>query len=204
MNRLTDKIKRYGIAGCLSKAVLRLGRAAGITYFGYKAYYKELSASIAPPALPPYRRMTLKEFQEQSESDPQWLSHRKLEQIAKYINKPGFAYYGVFEGERLMSYGGLSLEYDNFLYRVNPPETAYLFDAYTNPLYRGRGLHRQIIAIREHEAYAAGKSATYAYVLSSNLASAKGFKRGGYEARFKVTFKQIGKRQTLEQKILPL
>lgn len=43
------------------------------------------------------------------------------------------------------------------------PNTAYLFDDYTNPYHRGEGLHRKIIAIREYEARKQGKSVTFAY-----------------------------------------
>lgn len=78
------------------------------------------------------------------------------------------------------------------------PNTAYLFDDYTNPYHRGEGLHRKIIAIREYEARKQGKSVTFAYVQSSNRASAKGFKRCGYVARIKLIYKQIGKTDLLK------
>lgn len=84
------------------------------------------------------------------------------------------------------------------------PNTAYLFDDYTNPYHRGEGLHRKIIAIREYEARKQGKSVTFAYVQSSNRASAKGFKRCGYVARIKLIYKQIGKNRPFKRKFIEL
>lgn len=46
MDKLTDIMKRYGIVGCLRKAILRIGKALGITYIRYLAYFKILPATI--------------------------------------------------------------------------------------------------------------------------------------------------------------
>lgn len=208
MNKLTDFIKRYGIAGCLHKVIYRIGKSLGITYIQYFAYFKTLPETIDAHSLPPYRRMTLDDFKKQAESDKEeqpkpnseWFNNRKLKQIEGFINKPGFAYYGIYEGEELICYGAVSMDYDNFIYQQTNPKAAYLFDDYTQTRYRGRGLHQKIVGIREYEAWKQGKSVTFAYVQSDNRASAKGFERCGYVARIKLIYRQVGRHKPFSRK----
>lgn len=204
MNKLTDIVKRYGIKGCLYKMILRFGRLSGVTYIKYLAYFKSLPPAMDNNSLPQYQRMTMDNFRKQAKLDPQWLNNRKLNQIESFINEPGYSYYGIYEEDKLICYGGISMDYDNFIHRKTDSGAAYLFDDYTNPLYRGKGLHKKIIEIREYETWRQEKSITFAYVLSSNPASAKGFKRCRYVPRLKLIYKQIGKNKPLERKIIKL
>lgn len=103
-------------------------------------------------SLPQYHKMSMDDFKKQAEHDGKWFTNRKLNQIEKYINEPGYSYYGIYDGDRLMCYGGISTEHDNFINKEINPKAAYLFDDYTNPDYRGKGLHRKMIGIREYEA----------------------------------------------------
>lgn len=204
MNRLTDIYKRYGLRGCLHKVIFRLGKSIGITYVQHKAYFKKLPSTIDACSLPPYRKMSMNDFMIQAEFDREWFTERKLKQIENLINRPGFSYYGLYDGDKLMGYGGISLEYDYFLNRKMEDKSAYLFDDYTNPYYRGKGLHRIIIHIREYEIWKQNKSVAFAYVLSSNPASAKGFIRCGYAAKLKLTYKQTGKNKPFKRDIIKI
>lgn len=204
MNKLLDILKQYGIAGFLYKVILRIGKSVGITYFKHLGYFKSLPPTIDGHSLPLYHKMTMNDFRKQAEFDPQWFNNYKLKQIERFINEPGFTYYGIYEGEKLTCYGGLSVDYDNFINRKIDEQAAYLFDDYTNPLYRGKGLHKKIIDIREYEAKCLNKSITFAYVSSVNRASAKGFKRCGYVPRLKLIYKRIGKSKPLERNIVKI
>lgn len=204
MNKLTDIIKRYGIVGCLHKIIFKVGKLLGITYIKHLAYFKELPEIIDTNALVQYQKMTMDDFRKQIKSDQKWFNNHKLKQIEGYIDKPGYAYYGIYDGDKLMCYGGVSMEFDNFIYRKTNPEAAYLFDDYTNPHYRGKGLHQKIVAIREYEARNLNKSITFAYVLSSNRASTKGFKRCGYVAKIKLIYTKIGKKELFKRRLIPI
>lgn len=204
MNKPIDILKRYGITGCLYKVLLRIGESAGITYIKYLAYFKSLPPTIDASSLPPYQKMTMNDFRKQAKLDPQWFNNYKLNQIGKLINEPGYAYYGIYEGEKLICYGGISVDYDNLINRKIDEQAAYLFDDYTNPLYRGKGLHKKIIDIREYEAKRQNKSIVFVYILSFNQASAKGFKRCGYMPRLKLEYKRIGKNKPLERNIIKI
>lgn len=204
MNRLTDIYKRYGLRGCLHKVIFRIGKSIGLTYVQYKAYYKNLPALLDNSSLTSYRKMSMNDFRRQAEYDTKWFTERKLKQIENLINRSGFSYYGLYDGDKLMGYGGISLEHDYFLNRKIENNAAYLFDDYTNSRYRGKGLHRMIIHIREYEVWKQGKSVTFAYVLSSNPASAKGFIRCGYAAKLKLTYKQTGRNKPIQREIIKI
>lgn len=202
MNKLTDIFKRYGLRICLLKIFFRIGKLLGITYVQYKAYFKNLPETIDAHSLPPYRKMDMNDFRIQAAFDTQWFSNKKLQQIENLINRPGFSYYGIYDGDKLMCYGGISMEHDYFLNRKIEGNAAYLFDDYTNPHYRGKGLHRKIVYIREYVAWNLNKSVTFAYVLSLNPASAKGFIRCGYTAKMKLIYRQIGKDKPLKREFI--
>ena len=136
----------------------------GITYIKYLAYFKELPETIDTDTLVQYHKMTMDDFRKQMKFDGKWFNNRKLKQIERFIDQPGYSYYGIYDGDNLICYGAISTNHDNFINRKMDPNTAYLFDDYTNPYHRGEGLHRKIIAIREYEARKQGKSVTFAYV----------------------------------------
>lgn len=204
MNKLTDIVKRYGIIGCLHKIIFRIGRLLGITYIKYLAYFKNLPEVIDTDSLLQYRKMTMNDFKLQAESNTEWFNNRKLKQLERFINEPGYSYYGIYNGDKLICYGGISMNYDNFINQKTNPEAAYLFDDYTNPQYRGKGLHKKIVDIREYEAWSQGKSITFAYVSSTNYASAKGFKHCGYVAKIKLIYTKIGKKGPFKRRLIPI
>lgn len=201
MNNIADIIKRYGIIGCIKKTILKVLGLFGISYIKYFGYFKTLTETMDVTSLPQYHKMSMEDFKRQAAYDGKWFTNRKLNQIEKYINEPGYSYYGMYDGDRLMCYGGISTEHDNFINKEINPKAAYLFDDYTYPDYRGKGLHRKMIGIREYEARNKKKSITYAYVLSTNRASAKNYKRGGYVAQIELVYKRTSKSKPYEMKI---
>lgn len=204
MNKLTDIIKRNGIQGCLQKVIFRTGKCLGFTYIQYFAYFKNLPERMDADLLPSYQKMTMNDFRKQTEFDEAWFNSKKLKQIEGFIDEPGFSYYGIYDNDKLMCYGAISMDYDNFINRKMDPNAAYLFDDYTNPRYRGKGLHQQIVELREYEAWKQNKSIAFAYVSSSNYASAKGFKRCGYIVKIKLIYKQMGKSKPLKREFIKI
>lgn len=201
MNKLTDIVKRYGLLGCLRKTIYKILGLFGISYTKYFGYFKTLPETKGVTTLPQYHKMSMDDFKLQAKYDGKWFTARKLNQIEKFINEPGYSYYGIYDGDKLICYCGISLEYDNFINRETNPQAAYLFDDYTNPNYRGMGMQRKMIELREHEAKACNKSATYAYVQSTNRASEKNYKRCGYVAQIELIYKRTSKNKPYNLKI---
>lgn len=98
MNKLTDIIKRYGIIGCLYKTIFKVVRMLGITYIKYLAYFKELPETIDTDTLVQYHKMTMDDFRKQMKFDGKWFNNRKLKQIERFIDQPGYSYYGIYDG----------------------------------------------------------------------------------------------------------
>ena len=68
----------------------------------------------------------------------------------------------------------------------------YLWDGYTHPAYRGRGLRGDLIRIRERELVRMGKSVAAVTVDFYNRASKVGFERAGYVLKSKVFSWSVG------------
>jgi RimJ/RimL family protein N-acetyltransferase len=63
-----------------------------------------------------------------------------------------------------------------------PPRSAALYDDYTHPSARGRGLHFASICQRLHDAKdLAGAEQAYTYIYSDNLPSMRGAEKAGFE-----------------------
>jgi ribosomal protein S18 acetylase RimI-like enzyme len=62
-----------------------------------------------------------------------------------------------------------------------PPDSAYVFKAFTDPAFRGRGLLRECLSAIEERAAVAGRVAMSALVEIHNRSSLRGFRNAGFE-----------------------
>ena len=92
----------------------------GITYIKYLAYFKELPETIDTDTLVQYHKMTMDDFRKQMKFDGKWFNNRKLKQIERFIDQPGYSYYGIYDGDNLICYGAISTNHDNFI-NINLP-----------------------------------------------------------------------------------
>lgn len=57
------------------------------------------------------------DFRKQIKFDGKWFNNRKLKQIERFIDQPGYSYYGIYDGYNLICYGAISTNHDNFINR---------------------------------------------------------------------------------------
>lgn len=100
----------------------------------------------------------------------------------------GHHLYTAVENGRLIQYGWLidrqtqgdDAELGQTFYPL--PDSAALYDYWTHPVARGRGLHFAALCQRLHDAYdLAGARQAYTYIYSDNAASIRGALKAGFQ-----------------------
>lgn len=135
-----------------------------------------------------FRRLDLKDFDEASESEinKSWFSDKKMERIKSVINLLNQNSYGYFEGGELACYGWINSNIANnkvgdFTFSEYD---AFLWDGYTSPVFRGKGLHDASILYRLNKAKEMGKKYVWSDVYPYNMASARNYVKQGFEPVF--------------------
>jgi len=177
-SKFHSALRRYGPAGLFRAGLQRMLRTIGIVWIRNELYRKPCTAPERE--LPPYRKLTFADFERQTAFDPQWFTTARLQQIASRFRVPETAAFGCFDGEQLIAYGWFSGKYMGYSKLLLPTGDGYLWDDYTHPDYRGRGLHVQMIRIRDHELYERGLRYGVGMVRDFNRASRRGFEQAGY------------------------
>lgn len=177
---MVERIKRYGIKGFLLFALLRFLKIFGIRLF-LKDIYRYPLDSYSPPIIQnTYKILTIEDFENQKYLTPQWFSPSKIESFQRAMDIKGNIPYGIVDDKLIIAYGWLSLDKMGFDEISLSIGEGYLWDDYTHPQYRGKGLHRVITEIRLLKLYEYGKCSAISRIDTYNRASRIGYKRLGF------------------------
>lgn len=188
--KLNDSFRRYGMRGLVEKVILYLLNAVGIRCereycFSISVLADSFSFLIPEQYFHDFKKLTLEDFQ--LYGDPNWYNPEKMAVMERCFEEKGNAAYGIIEQSRLVCSGWLSLvkfgDDAEGLFPFLKDSDCYLWDDYTHPAFRGKGLHRWLTAYRLYEASKSGKKKAFSFVAAFNRASVKGFLRCGFEKK---------------------
>lgn len=189
--RLKDMWRRYGAGGfagkCLVKALAIFGVRVRIT-----CHYAKRLDLTAVSIKSEYRELDQKDFETQVSVLPERFTDEKMSRIKDAFSVEGNHAYGIYDGKVLTVYGWISTIWLVSKNRKLKEGVGYLWDNYTHPAYRGRGLHGELIGIQERELVRMGKSVAAVTVDFYNRASKVGFERAGYVLKSKVFSWSVG------------
>ena len=189
--RLKDMWRRYrarGFAGkCLVKVLAIFGVRVRIT-----CHYAKKLDLVVGVVKREYRELDLEDFQTQIQILPERFTEEKMSRIKDAFSVEGNHAYGIYDGKVLTVYGWISTIWLVSKSRKLKEGVGYLWDNFTHPAYRGRGLHGELIGIQERELARMGKSVAAVTVDFYNRASKVGFERAGYVLKSKVFSWSVG------------
>ena len=189
--RLKDMWRRYGVRGfagkCLVKALAILGVRVRIT-----CHYAKKLDLVVGVVKREYRELDLEDFQTQIQILPERFTEEKVSRIKDAFSVEGNHAYGIYDGKVMTVYGWISAIWLVSKSRKLKEGVGYLWDNYTHPAYRGRGLHGELIWIQERELVRMGTSVAAVTVDFYNRASKVGFERAGYVLKSKVFSWSVG------------
>lgn len=179
---MVERIKRYGTRGFGLFVTLRF-----LKFFGVEldikdiySYTLELSSPQVVQLPYIYKRLLIQDFENQRYFNSQWFLPSKIESLKKAMSIKGNIPYGIMDDKLILAYGWLSLEKMGFDENLLPVNEGYLWDDYTHPEYRGKGLHQLITEIRLHKLREFGKCNAVSRIDIYNRASRIGYKRLGF------------------------
>lgn len=194
MQPLPELYRYYRLKGIFGKALLKILSLFGVKLRITYHYVKKLDQDSAGESSIEYKDLTLADFERQEALNPEWFTQEKLQRICNWISVEGNRAYGVYDNELLIAYGWISSMCMIVKDRPMKANVGYLWDDYTHPLYRGRGLHGELVKVREHQLLNLGKDTAFSIVDFYNRASQVAFVRAGYHHRITVYSYSIGNR----------
>ena len=122
------------------------------------------------------------------------LTRRELEEASRnpaldlppsfVASPPGGQCYGVVSGREVRSYAWASSEPTPALHRsvvAMPPDTVYVYKAFTDPSFRQRGLLGECLKAIDQHAAREGREEVSALIELHNRSSLRAFRRAGFE-----------------------
>lgn len=177
--------KRYGFCGILLNMSLKLLSGIGVNVEVNYLLAKKISpfSEVEERRLQHWgiQRLSLQDFKQYG--NVEWFTERKLKHIEKLLESPfENECFGIIQGSQLVCSGWLSLHYleDGEDKLLLPNGVGYLWDTYTNPLFRGAGFHGKLIKYRLYQLSMKGYSCAYSVVAVYNRASYRGFVKNGF------------------------
>lgn len=189
--RLKDMWRRYGAGGFAGKCLVKVLAIFGVRVRISCHYAKRLDLT-AVSIKSEYRELDQKDFETQVSVLPERFTDEKMSRIKDAFSVEGNHAYGIYDGKVLTVYGWISTIWLVSKSRKLKEGVGYLWDNFTHPAYRGRGLHGDLIRIRERELVRMGKSVAAVTVDFYNRASKVGFERAGYVLKSKVFSWSVG------------
>lgn len=189
-----ERIKRYGVWGCLFNGLLHMLSTIGIHIDLYYLLMKECTSSIiSNDESIAFRELTYDDFA--CYGNPEWFNASKLAVVSNFFNTSGLKAYGCIIDGKLACSGWISTTCFTLPYPGLPQlrETdAYSFDSYVDPDYRGHRLYADLI--RTHEAYAKneGRLRMLSFVAVWNRASLRSWHRMGYYNEQRFMYIRVG------------
>lgn len=186
-NFIYTRYKQYSISGVIIKLFLKLLSKVGIQIDVFYSLVYEISSFdinsvLSQNQIELFRKLSLDDFIKYG--DKNWFSDKKINTIFSLLDNENIVY-GIIKDNLIISSGWISLfKYagfnENFMPSLKPCD-AYLWDAYTHPIYRGNHLHKYLIFYRLYRLKELGKKKAYTFVSIYNKASYKGFSRCGFK-----------------------
>lgn len=186
---ISDLIKRYGIAGIVCNMALKILTVFKIYLEPNYCLTKDLDPKIVSeiednPCYAHFRELSYEDFIRYG--DKNWFTEQKLAFMLPNFKGQHKAY-GLVENDLIVCSAWISLrQFGDDLFKVMPELKAnhgYLWDDYTHPSFRGKGLHRQLINYRLYQLCKSDCERAYAFVATYNKASYRGFLRCGFEKK---------------------
>lgn len=189
LKNIKNYIKKFGIGGTFKFArKILIDKLTGGKYkrVSYYVYDLENLKDEAPDEK--IIEVGDVEFVAAKDYDPQWFTDKKVNKILGALNSPDQSAYAYVDDGEIVSYGLLNSKIRSNDESVYPwgEQDAYLWDDYTNPKFRGQGLHRKIILHRLKKAKEMGKRYAWSIVNDYNRPSYKNFERMGFKKAFEV------------------
>ena len=186
MQKFSELYRYYRLKGILRKTLLKFlfffRIRLRITYY----YVKKLDGDSLHNISVRYRDLSFDDFVRQQDVNPEWFNPEKLQRVNQGLSVEGNYAYGIYDNEVLIAYGCIASLWMVRKYKPLKSNIGYLWDDYTHPAYRGRGLHGELIRLREDKLLRLGKDTVFATVDFCNRASQVGFVRAGYKRRIAV------------------
>lgn len=111
---------------------------------------------------------------------PDLLDSHLMLQLAEAELHQGNEFVGLFDGEELLGFGGISFIHFAISAEPLPPGAVYLWDDFVCPAHRGRKIHNLLITLRCEIAAERGRNRALALVHTFNKASRKNFEEEGF------------------------
>ena len=182
---IVSLIKRYGLIGIIENLVFKSLRIIGYDEFQIMRLLRfDLKGANKPMTKNPLiQRINWEDFKQCSYNDTSRFNETLMRQLKKRYeeeNKRGELCYGVISHETIVAYAWISLYYYPRSMDALPVKSAFIYDDYTHPDFRGKGYHKQLIEYRLYALQKMGYNTAYASVDLFNKASLKGFLKAGF------------------------
>lgn len=179
--------KRYGIVGIIQNFSMKV-----VELFGFEGFQtlklmsidlKQTEILLFEDALAKPDVLKLKDFEKCNKKDPIKFSETYLSLVKQRFSDPSYLCIGFTDNNSLISFGWICIGKYPLTNRILKDRAAFLFDDYTLPSYRGRGLHSLIIGSRLNWLKDKGYDIAYSSVALYNKASYKGFFKSGMRTK---------------------
>ena len=177
---IANALKRFGILGLFENTIIHCLSRIGITLCVMEIYGLELLSITEIKGLSNIRYLTLSDFEKQTLLNPNWFGKGKIEDMKNSFAIEGNIPVGIFENNLLIAYGWVSLNKLGLENLQLKDKDGYLWDDYTHPDYRGKGLHSIINNVRVSILKKAGKERALTQVAHYNRASRVGYLKSGF------------------------
>ena len=183
-NKIYTLYKKYGIIGITENFVLK-----SASIFGYKKLQILRLVSrdvteIKRKSIFDYNIVTLNftNFLECCKYDKERFSNIYIKQLQeRFLQKDsGYICYGIIREDVVIAYSWTSLTFVPRYDEKLDKNDAFIFDVYTHPNYRGKGLFPKLLDYQINELNKAGKRRALACIDIFNRASLHAFKKNGF------------------------
>lgn len=186
MNNIISLIKRYGFVGIAENLLFKSFRLYGFYDFQIMRllYFDLRKNRIQRENNIQIQRLYFEDFLRCKHNDQIRLNESVINQLKERFDTDedrGEICYGITEDDFLVAYSWISLKYyprSTIKLREN---AAFIYDDYTHPKFRGKGLHKELIRHRLHVLTNMNYHDVYASVDLFNKASLKGFLKEHFE-----------------------
>lgn len=183
---IRSAIKRFGFFGCIENAIIHCLNKIGICIHVMEVFVYEMSGiETNNRDNLNIRVLELNDFERQTKLNPLWFNPRKIEDMRSAFALDGNIPLGIVANEMIVAYGWVSLNTMGLENIVLKESDGYLWDDYTHPDHRGKGLHSAINQARVAFLFSMGKARALTQVAHYNRASRVGYIRNGFKRETK-------------------
>ena len=178
--------KRYRFSGVFELVLYKFLKLIRIRLLRIYLLKIDASSYIVPSKKVDYIPLSFDDFLKYTDSDKEWFRETKLQKIKNNLSN-GCLAYGLIKDNTIISYGCINPNYTQKKgEHIN--KSCFLFDDYTHPKYRGKGLHGLCLDYRISYLILHGYESVYIEVHAYNKASIKGIISSGFKP-YTLTYK---------------